>query len=191
MHARHDDLACAAVHRQIRWITSTDPAHESASAPAIGPAGAVATVLRLQYTCSNQAMQRLLQRDDELFPTPTLGDWKFEPPKPTTETDTTYDTEDEKRRAEQKAADERGESQKPDEWWKDKPRQPKPTDPKDYSDLDKWRSPEAWQADCRYAILRSCGSRTSRSQSPIRLIARTVSTIARPGIVASHQAVAM
>jgi hypothetical protein len=137
MHARHDDLTRAAIHRQARRAAALDGKQDPMSAPAIGPAGAVAAVLRLQRTCGNQVVQRLLQRDDELIPTPTIGDFKVEPPKPTTETDSTYDTEDEKRRAEQKAADERGQSQKPDEWWKNKPRQPKPTDPKSYEDLQK------------------------------------------------------
>ncbi|MGH2561151.1 MAG: hypothetical protein ACRDJH_18950, partial [Thermomicrobiales bacterium] len=152
MHVRHLDLSRAATHRQVRRIATASPdaADEAVFAPwpgstrtndGPGRPGAV-TVLRLQQTVGNQAVQRLLQRDDELIPTPTLGDWKFEPPKPTTETDTTYDTEDEKRRAEQKAADERGESPKPNEWWKDKPRQPKPTDPKDYTDLNKWHGKE-------------------------------------------------
>ncbi len=159
MHARHNDHTGAAVQRRARRIAAPDAADEiafahaprvtrTADAPGVGPGRfGTATVLRLQQTVGNQAVQRLLQRDDELIPTPTLGDWKVEPPKPTTETDTTYDTEDEKRRAEQKAADERGESPKPNAWWKDKPRQPKPTDPKSSKDLNKWHGKEKPSGD--------------------------------------------
>jgi hypothetical protein len=154
MSARYDDLARAAARRQLRRTTSTDADLEAAVAAPLGvirmndatggghrpDQRAVATVLRLQRSVGNQAVQRLLQRDDDPFPTPTIGDWKIEPPKPTTETDDTYDTDENRKRANQNAEDERGESPKP-EWWKPRPHG-KATDPKDWDDLNKWRGKE-------------------------------------------------
>ena len=118
---------------------STAPSTHDHDRPTIG------AVLRLQQTHGNQTVQRLLQehgmsqiqRDDELIPELTLGDYKIGPPKPTSETDDSQDTHEGRMRANQQNEDERGESPKP-EWWKDKPRG-KSTDPKDWADLEKWR----------------------------------------------------
>jgi hypothetical protein len=102
-------------------------------------------VLRLQQAYGNRAVQRMMRgattgtspaaravphAPGDLWPDWRIGDYKILPPKPTTETDDRYDTEQNRRRAEQQEADERGNSPTPNEWWKPKPpKQPGPAWP--------------------------------------------------------------
>jgi hypothetical protein len=108
-------------------------------------AGVFNAAFRLQQTHGNRAVQRMIRggmigpamapstvprAPDDLLPDWTIGDWRILPPKPTAETDDRYDTEQNRRRAEQQEADERGNPPNPPEWWKPKrPNEPGPAWP--------------------------------------------------------------
>jgi|SRR5687768_16892175 len=83
-------------------------------------------VLSLQRSHGNRAALRSVQRDIwDLLKGGKAGDWEIKPPTWKGETDDKYDTPENRRRAEQQEADERGYSPTPNEWWKEKPYDPK------------------------------------------------------------------
>jgi hypothetical protein len=134
----HESADTQALHRAQRRVAAR-PAHEAESP---SHAGVFSPVLRLQQTHGNRAVQRMIRggaigtarsgqavprAPDDLLPEWRIGDWRILPPKPTMETDERLDTEQNRRRAEQQEADERGYSPNPYEWWKPKPpKQPGP-----------------------------------------------------------------
>jgi hypothetical protein len=107
--AEADERAVVRPSGSVRTNESRDLVGATASGTYDHDRPTVVAVLRLQRTHSNQAMQRLLQdngaslvqRDDELLPNLTVGDYKIGPPKPTLETDDSQDTHDGRTRATQ------------------------------------------------------------------------------------------